>query len=140
MRLLADEYPGEVDGDNVASILSASGKTWKAYAESLPRAGYLDDDRGLYVKRHVPFAYFASVRHAPAPGKSAQSANIVPFNQFLSDMQSFGFADICQLSTGRAESLSWWKSLSLRVPTGVSELTTTAATWPPPLRFFRFGS
>src|SRR5437588_11809275 len=79
--ILADEFPGEVAGDNVASVLAMNHKTWKAYMESLPRAGYVGDDRGLYVKRHNPFAYFASVRHsAAAAGQPSQRASIVPFD------------------------------------------------------------
>ena len=89
VSLLADEYPGEVAGDNVASILTANHKSWKAYAESLPRAGYIGDDRGLYVKRHNPFAYFTSVRHSsPSAGQPAQRTGIVTFDQFSKDLQS----------------------------------------------------
>lgn len=72
---LADIYPGEVAGDNIASVLTANGKTWKAYAESIPRAGYVGDDHFSYVKRHNPFRILkASVRtrvqnpaHQPDP-------------------------------------------------------------------------
>jgi len=59
---LADKFPGEVAGDNIASVLTANGKTWKSYAESIPGAGYLGPDHFPYVKRHNPFAYFESVR------------------------------------------------------------------------------
>ena len=38
---LADKFPGEVAGDNIASVLTANGKTWKAYAESIPRQAIL---------------------------------------------------------------------------------------------------
>src|SRR5271169_3201187 len=62
IRDLADLYPGEVAGDNIASILAANGKTWKAYAESIPQPAYLGGDHFPYVKRHNPFAYFESVR------------------------------------------------------------------------------
>jgi phosphatidylinositol-3-phosphatase len=85
---LADKFPGEVAGDNIASILTANGKTWKAYAESIPRVGYLDGDHFPYVKRHNPFAYFASVRRSGvAPGQASQAANIVPFESFAHDLQ-----------------------------------------------------
>jgi hypothetical protein len=85
---LADKFPGEVAGDNIASILTANGKTWKAYAESLPAAGYLGGDHFPYVKRHNPFAYFASVRESKAdPRRSSQAANIVSFESFASDLQ-----------------------------------------------------
>jgi len=88
VRLLADEYPGEVAGQNIATLLTANHNTWKAYAESLPRAGYVGDDRGLYVKRHNPFAYFAGVRHGSSiAGQNSQRTNIVPFDQFATDLQ-----------------------------------------------------
>ena len=85
---LADKFPGEVAGDNIASVLTANGKTWKAYAESIPRAGYLDGDHFPYVKRHNPFAYFASVRQSKVgAGQASQAANIVSFESFAGDLQ-----------------------------------------------------
>jgi acid phosphatase len=69
----ADWFTGEVAGDNIASILSANGKSWKAYAESIPSAGYLGSDHIPYVKRHNPFTYFESVRNGKnVSGQSAQ--------------------------------------------------------------------
>jgi len=82
---LADQYFGEVAGDNIASILTANHKTWKAYAESIPRAGYLDGDHSPYIKHHNPFAYFASVRESS--GQASQASNIVPFDNFARDLQ-----------------------------------------------------
>jgi hypothetical protein len=85
---LADEYPWEVAGNNVASILTANGKSWKAYAESLPQSGYVGDDRFPYVKRHNPFAYFESVRQSRVvEGQPSQVADIVPFANFAGDLQ-----------------------------------------------------
>ncbi len=78
----ADLYPFDVDGPNVASILSAQGKSWKSYAEDLPRAGYIGGNHGDYVKRHNPFAYFETVRSS-----KQQRANIVPFSQLKSDLE-----------------------------------------------------
>ena len=85
---MADTFGGIVGGENVASILTRNGKTWKAYAESLPHAGSIEPDPGperLYAKRHVPFAYFKSVV-SPASG-SNQRGNIVPFTEFASDLR-----------------------------------------------------
>jgi acid phosphatase len=85
---LADTFGGIVSGENVASILTRHGKTWKAYAENLPRAGYIGDDSGpgrLYVRRHNPFAYLRSVVD-PAPA-GGQRDNIVPFTQFAADLK-----------------------------------------------------
>lgn len=84
----ADLYPFDVDGPNIASILTANGKTWKAYAESLPRKGYIGDDHGDYVKRHNPFAYFETVRSS-----EAQRGNIVPFRQLQADLQHHSLPD-----------------------------------------------
>ena len=77
-----DLYPFDVEGENIASILTEKSKTWKAYAESIPRAGYVGDDVFPYVKRHNPFAYFENVRVAPS-----QRENIVPFSDFSRDLQ-----------------------------------------------------
>jgi acid phosphatase len=89
IRNLSDEYPGDVAGNNVASVLTANGKTWKAYMESIPRVGYVGDDRFPYVKRHNPFAYFESVRESKAaPGQHSERDNIVPFDNFARDLQN----------------------------------------------------
>ncbi len=88
---LADKYPGEVSGENVASILTKHGKTWKVYAEDLP--GNAFHDQGLYVKRHNPFAYFKSVLDdKPGTGQS-QRDNIVPFPQFATDWKGGNLPD-----------------------------------------------
>ncbi len=94
MGELADEFPFEVAEDNVASVLTANGKTWKAYAESLPQAGYVGGDHFPYVKRHNPFAYFESVRQSRTDaGKTSQTANIVPFQDFAGDLRRDSLPD-----------------------------------------------
>jgi acid phosphatase len=87
IRDLSDEYPREVGGENIASVLSANGKTWKSYAEDIPQRGYIGDDRFPYVKRHNPFAYFTSVRHKSAPGEASQRDNVVRFEEFERDLE-----------------------------------------------------
>jgi hypothetical protein len=85
---LADLFPGEVAGENIASVLTSNRKTWKAYADSLPRAGYLGSDQIPYVKRHNPFAYFENVRHGKVvSGQTSPAANIVPFDSFADDLK-----------------------------------------------------
>jgi hypothetical protein len=79
--LAGDSYPGPVTQDNVVRALTAAGKTWKSYAESLPAVGYIGVDSGGYVKRHNPFTYFSDVIN-----DSAQAANIVPFSQLATDI------------------------------------------------------
>ncbi len=78
-----DGFSGTISDDNLARQFAKDGKTWKAYAESIPSAGYLGGDSGPYLKHHVPFAYFSDIT-----GNSAQAANIVPFSSFTSDVVS----------------------------------------------------
>ena len=76
-----DAFSGTVSGDNVASVLTAAGKTWRAYAQSIPSAGYTGGDQYPYVKHHNPFVYFDSVLNS-----SSQTANVVNLSQFSSDV------------------------------------------------------
>lgn len=88
IRGLADVYPLDVSGENMASVLTAEGKSWKAYAEDLPRPGYVGDDKFPYAKRHNPFAYFETVR-----SKVSERARIVPFQQFKQDLDNQALPD-----------------------------------------------
>jgi hypothetical protein len=81
METIDDAFTGVINDDNVVRELVKAGKTWKAYAESLPSTGYLANDSGLYLRHHDPFAYFSDVQNS-----SSQAANIVPFTQFASDL------------------------------------------------------
>ena len=83
-----DSFSGTIGGDNVTTALTAAGKTWKSYAESLPQAAYLGGDQYPYIKHHNPFAYFDSVRN-----DSAQRDNIVPFTQLHSDLSANSLPD-----------------------------------------------
>lgn len=77
----SDTFSGVVSDDNAYRELSAAGKTWKAYAESLPSAGYIGPDVYPYLRRHNPVTYMSDVQNnAPA------AANIVPFTQFATDL------------------------------------------------------
>jgi phosphatidylinositol-3-phosphatase len=80
---LDDAFTGTVTTDNVVRELTASGKTWKAYAESIPNAGYLAGDKGLYLRRHDPFSFFSDVQQSVT-----SAAGIVPFTQFATDLNA----------------------------------------------------
>jgi acid phosphatase len=73
--------------DNVVRELVAAGKTWKAYAESLPSVGYIGGDTtsggGQYYVRHVPIAYLTDLQN-----NSTQRQNLVPFNQLAQDLSA----------------------------------------------------
>jgi len=76
-----DLFTGVVTSDNVAQAVTAAGKTWKVYAESLPSPGYVAGSVIPYAQDHNPFAYFSSVLNS-----TAQLANIVPFTQLATDL------------------------------------------------------
>ena len=70
-----------IGGPSLADTLEASGRTWKTYAEGLPRAGSLVPYAGRYAMKHDPFAYFTSVRNDPA-----RLRRIVPLTQLAPDL------------------------------------------------------
>ena len=76
-----DSYAGPTNDDNVVRELVNAGKTWKAYEESIPSAGYLGGNAGVYVRQHDPFSLLSDMQSSPA-----QAANIVPFTQFATDL------------------------------------------------------
>ena len=84
----SDAFTGVTSHNNIARILAHAGKTWRCYAESLPYAGYLGNDSGLYMRHHNPFVYFSDVIENPA-----QAANVVPFTQFARDLHGDSFPD-----------------------------------------------
>ena len=77
-----DSYSGPlVTEDNVVRRLLAAGKTWKSYAEDLPRVGYTGPDVGKYARRHNTLALLSDVASDPT-----QVQNLVPFTQFVTDL------------------------------------------------------
>jgi phosphatidylinositol-3-phosphatase len=78
-----DSFSGTVTADNIVRQLTIGGKTWKAYAESLPSTGYIGGDVYPYSKHHNPFAYFSDIT-----GSIGQANNIVPFTQLANDLAS----------------------------------------------------
>ena len=77
-----DVRTDSVNVDNVIRQLKQSGKTWRAYVEGVPAAGYLGGNINStgYVKRHNPLAYFAQDISAD------ERANLAPFAQFSVDL------------------------------------------------------
>lgn len=83
-----DSYSGVVTQDNVVRALTAAGKTWKSYAESLPSVGYLGGDSGPYLQHHNPVVYFSDVQQS-----STQAENVVPFSQLAIDIANNALPD-----------------------------------------------
>jgi acid phosphatase len=78
-----DDFTGSIGDDNLAAALTAANKSWRAYMESIPAAGYTGGDVRPYIKHHDPFVYLSSVLVS-----GTQIANVVPFTQFAADLQS----------------------------------------------------
>jgi phosphatidylinositol-3-phosphatase len=77
-----------VRGPSLEDTLSAAGKTWKTYAEGLPRPGFQGAGAGRYAKKHVPFLYFRDVL---ADGKERR--RVVPLSRFARDLASGSLPD-----------------------------------------------
>jgi hypothetical protein len=53
-------------GPNLATQLSAAGKSWCAYMGAMPRPCFAGAEVGDYAKKHNPFMYFPSVTSNPS--------------------------------------------------------------------------
>lgn len=78
-----DSFNGPVSADNLVRHLIQAGKTWKAYAESLPATGYIGGDSGAYLHRHNPLSYFTDVANS-----TNERQSLVSFSQFAHDLNS----------------------------------------------------
>jgi hypothetical protein len=70
-----------VSARNLADTLERSGRSWKTYAEGLPRAGFTGPYAGRYAKKHDPFLYFRDVLASPA-----RRRRVVPLKQLARDL------------------------------------------------------
>ena len=70
-----------VGGASLADALTAAGRTWKTYAEGLPRAGFTGASAGDYAKKHNPFLYFRNVLARPS-----WLRRVVPYEQLARDV------------------------------------------------------
>jgi hypothetical protein len=77
-----------VSGRNLADTLAAAHKTWKLYAEGLPRPGFTGAGAGRYAKKHAPFLYFRDVL-----SRRQRLRRIVPFAQLRRDIASRSLPD-----------------------------------------------
>lgn len=75
-----------VDQPNLADLLEASGRTWKAYEEDMPSPCFVGDAGG-YVQKHDPFIYFDSIRL----NADRCQRSIVPMTQLDHDLASNQF-------------------------------------------------
>ncbi|MGZ7103688.1 MAG: alkaline phosphatase family protein [Candidatus Angelobacter sp.] len=87
-----DNFSGTISDDNIVRALTGAGKSWKAYIESIPSAGYTGPSAGTYFKRHNPFSYLSDVT-----GSATQAANMVPFSQLSTDLAAGSLANFVYL-------------------------------------------
>ncbi len=87
-----DTFTGTVTADNVVRALTAAGKTWKIYAESLPNIAYTGPSVIPYARDHNPFAYMSDVIKS-----SSQASNIVPLTQLAADITNDTLPDYAMI-------------------------------------------
>ena len=78
-----------VNARSLPDLLEASGRTWKAYFEGLPVAGFLGSYSGKYAMKHNPFVYFEPIRKDP----ERLSRGVVPMTRLASDLESQALPD-----------------------------------------------
>jgi acid phosphatase len=94
-------YTGTITIDNVVRVLTNAGKTWKAYMEDLPSAGYITkNDAGInsaglpaYVYIHNPFIFLCDVVGGCPTYNPAQALNVVPYTQLATDIATANLPD-----------------------------------------------
>jgi phosphatidylinositol-3-phosphatase len=72
-----------VEARNLADTLQATHKTWKLYAEGLPRPGFTGAFAGRFAKKHAPFLYFRDVLRS-----RQRLQRIVPSTQLRRDLRA----------------------------------------------------
>ncbi|MDE3024741.1 MAG: phosphoesterase, partial [Acidobacteriota bacterium] len=85
-----DNPANRYDHTNLVDQLEANHKTWAAYMEAMPSAGFLGDSAngGLYASKHNPFVLFDDIRNNPK-----RLANIKPYTSLASDLAHNRVAD-----------------------------------------------
>jgi phosphatidylinositol-3-phosphatase len=74
-----------VNAPNIAKDrVEASGRSWKAYMESMPRACFVGDSYP-YMQKHDPFIYYNDIRT-----NSTECNKIVPYTNLATDLKSAG--------------------------------------------------
>ena len=72
-----------VNSTNLADQIESTGRSWKAYQESMPSACFIGSS-GTYVQKHDPWIYYNDIRTNTA----RCTAHVVPYTQLGSDIAS----------------------------------------------------
>jgi len=85
---------------NLVDTMEQVGRTWKTYAEGLPRAGFTGPFAGRYAKKHDPFLYFRDVVGSPS-----RLRNVVPFTQLAADLRAQQLPDFALVVPNMCDSM-----------------------------------
>jgi phosphatidylinositol-3-phosphatase len=78
-----------ISARTLADTIETSGRTWKTYAEGLPRPGYVGAVSERYAKKHNPFLYFRNIAGSPVRRRT----RVVPFTYLARDLRTDGMPD-----------------------------------------------
>jgi phosphatidylinositol-3-phosphatase len=78
----------QVRAPNLADTLEQAGRTWKVYAEGLPRPGFVGSSAGRYAKKHNPLVYFTDVA-----ASRDRLRRVVPLSTFRRDLEGGSLPD-----------------------------------------------
>jgi hypothetical protein len=78
-----------VNARSLPDLLEEGGRTWKAYVEGLPGAGFLGTYSGRYAMKHNPFVYFEPIRKDP----ERLRRGVVPISELASDLEKKALPD-----------------------------------------------
>jgi phospholipase C len=95
---VVDDSRVTINVPNIVDQIEASGRTWKAYMQSIFAGGNTDklaDSAGnqLYERKHDPFVSYLDVQNNPA-----RMANVVEFSQFATDLANKTVPDYSWIS------------------------------------------
>lgn len=83
------------DAKTLAATLPEAQRTWKLYAEGLPRPGFTGAFSGRYAKKHVPFLYFEGV----------DVRRVVPLTQLRTDLAGDALPDYSMVVPNLCDSM-----------------------------------
>ncbi len=100
-----DNPANRFDHTNLVDQLESHGKSWAAYMESMPSAGYLGDNypsdgTALYASKHNPFVLFDDIR-----GDASRLAKIKPYTDFAGDLATGNVPDFVWISPNQCHDM-----------------------------------
>lgn len=99
-----DNAANHYDWPNLVDQLESHGRTWGAYMDTMPSAGYLDATApgsvALYTNKHNPFVLMDDVRNDPD-----RLANIKPYTDLAADLDGAHAPDFVWISPNQCNDM-----------------------------------